>query len=111
MLQEQSHEVSTAAWSIYDCDHDICIDQSSHGPETDIEHEEAEFTKYYNESAAHIQSCMHCLHKSQSVRTNAAEVTADAGTFSESVYYPDSNSSNTEEQGYGRILTDTDMHP
>ena len=54
---------------------------------------------------------MHCLHESQSVSTNAAQVTADAETFSESVYYPDSNSSNTEEQGYGRILTDTDIHP
>ena len=54
ILQKQSDAGSTAGCSIYDCDDDICIDQSSHGPETDIEHEEAEFAKYCDESAAQI---------------------------------------------------------
>ena len=39
MLQKQSHAVSTAAYSIYDYDDDICNDSSSHAPETDTEDE------------------------------------------------------------------------
>ena len=112
MLQKQSHAVSTAACSIYDYDADICIDSSSNAHETDTEDEEAEFARYHNGSAAHIQSCMYCLHESQSVSTNAAQVTSDEEEISsEALYDSDSNSSNAEGQGYKRILTESDIHP
>ena len=98
MLQKQSHAVSTAACSIYDYADDIYYDLSSHASETDTEDEEPEFAAYHNGSAAHIQSCMYCLHESRSVSTNAAQVTSDEEKlFPESLYDSDSNSSTPEE--------------
>ena len=61
MLQKQSHAVSTAACSIYNYDDKIFYDLSSHAEETDLEDEEAEFERYHDGSAAHIQACMYCL--------------------------------------------------
>ena len=111
ILQKQSHAVSTAAGSIYGYDDDITNHASSHAAETDTEDEEAEFARCHNRSAAHIQSCMYCLHESQSVSTNPAQVTSDeVPMFSESLYDSDSNSSNSEQQGYERILTVSDIH-
>ena len=65
ILYKQSHAVSTVACSIYVYDHDIWNNSSSHVPEIDAEDVEAESTRYYDGSAAHIQSSMYCLHASQ----------------------------------------------
>ena len=98
MLQKQSHAVSTAACAFYNYHHDISYDSSSHVPETDTEDEEAEFARYHDGSAAHIQSCMYCLHESYSESTNAAQVTSDEENFfPESLYDSHSNSSTPEE--------------
>ena len=55
MQQKQSHAISTAAHSIYTHDDDVCYYSSSHAPETDTEDKEAEFVRYHDASAAHIQ--------------------------------------------------------
>ena len=103
---------SNPACSIYDYDNVIFYDSSLHAPETDTEDEEADCARYYDGSEAHIQSCMYCLHESQSVSTNAVQVIShDRKIFPESVYDSDSNSSNPEGQGYDEILTESDVHP
>ena len=112
MLQKQSPAVSTAACSIFDYDKDISYYSSSHTPVTDTEDVEAEFTRYDDGLAAHIQSCMYCLHESQSVSSNAAQVISnEENIFTESLYDSNSNSSTPEEQGYERIWTESDIHP
>ena len=98
MLQKQSHAVSTAVCVMHDYDDDISNDSSSHAPETDTEDESAEFVSYHDCSAAYIQSCIYCLHESQSVSTSAAQVTSnEEKTFSESLHDSVSNSSTAEE--------------
>ena len=111
MLQKQSHAVSTAACSIYDYDDDISNDSSSHAPETDSEPEQAEFARYHDGSASHIQACMYCLSEQQAVSTNAAEIDQDEEKiFTESLYNSFTMSSNSEEQGYERIFTESHIH-
>ena len=75
ILQKQSHAVSTAACSINNYDDDICNSTSSYVPETDTEDQDAEFARYHDGTAAHIQSCIYSLRESQSVSPNAAQVT------------------------------------
>ena len=112
MLQKQSHAVSTAVCSIYDFDDDISNDSSSHATETDSEDEQAEFERYHNGLASHIQACMYYLPEQQAVSTNTAEIDQDEEkTFTESCYDSDTNSSNPNEQGYERIFTESDIHP
>ena len=111
ILPLQSNAVSTAACSIYDYNHDISYDLSSHAPGTDTEEEQAEFVRYHDGSAANIQSCIYCLHASQSVSTNTEQVTSDEEkNFPESLCNSDSNSFTPEKQGYGRIFTESDIH-
>lgn len=62
MLQKQLRAVSTAACSICTYDDDIFHDSSSHVCETHSEDAEAEFARYLDESAQHIQSYICCLH-------------------------------------------------
>ena len=54
---------------------------------------------------------MYYLHESQSVSTYIAQVTSDKEQiFSKSLPNSDSNLSNPEEQGYERILIESDIH-
>ena len=110
MLQKQAHAVSTAACSIYD-DDDFSNNSSSDAPETYTEDAEAAFARCYEGLAAHIQSCIYCLHESQSVSTNTAQITSvEEKIFRVSPDDSDSNSSTPEESAYERIFTESDIH-
>ena len=93
MVHTQSHTVSTAVCSIYDYDDDITNDSSLHVYETHTEDEEAEFARYHDGSAPHIQACMYCIHESQSASTNVAQVKSyEEKICIELLYDADSNS-------------------
>ena len=112
MVQKQSHIVSTAACSVYDNDDDISNDSSAHAPETDLEDKLAEFQRYHDGCASHIQVCMYCLSKQRAVSTNAADIHQNKEKiFTQSLYDSDSNPSNPEEQVHERIFTESNIYP
>ena len=98
ILHKQSHALSTAACSIYNCDNHITNHSSSHAFESDTDDKKAEFGWHQNESAAYIQSCIYCAHESKLVSSDSAEVTWNqAKIFTEVAYHSNKHSSNGNE--------------